>query len=158
VRALFEVLTRTPRVRSGAAVFSGTKVPVKLLIDHLDRGGSVDDFVARFPQVSHDLALAACALGLEALVAKVPLESVAVQASLLPRVDGAGVVINAEELAARQVVGKRVRCPACRSLVFRSWPEGWDSHAAKRCRGVRGKDESSRKAEFKRRFEHLFKT
>jgi hypothetical protein len=80
------------------------------------------------------------------------------QRSLLPRLDAGGVVTNAEELRVDQVVGKRVRCPGCRMLVFRSWPEGWDAHAASRCRGVTGSTPEQRKAEFKRRFGQLFRS
>jgi hypothetical protein len=139
------------------AVFAGTRLPVSKLIDHLDRGGTIADFLARYPQISREVANAACALGLESLLATVPLEQAVEQASLLPRTNGAGVILNPEELGAGQVVGRRVRCPACRSLTFKAWPAGWDSHVAKRCRGLRGRDESARKAEFKRRYEHLFR-
>lgn len=157
MRPLYQVVTRAPGIRRGAAVLAGTRVPVKALIDHLDRGGTIAEFADRYPGVPPDQVLAACALGLEALVATVPLESVAEQGSLLPRINANGAVTNALELSAGQVVGRRVLCPACRTLVFRSWPEGWDSHAAQRCRGLRGKDAPARKAEFKRRFEHLFR-
>lgn len=157
MRPLYEVISRTPGTRGGRAVFAGTKVPVGKLMDHLDRGGTIAEFVERFPQVTADQARAACALGLEALIPTVPLEPIPVQASLLPRINGGGAIINAEELRAGQVVGRKVRCPACRNLVFRSWPEGWDSHAAKKCRGLKGRDEATRKAEFKRRFEPLFR-
>lgn len=159
MRALHQVVTRTPEVRRGIAVFAGTRVPVRKLIDHLDRDGTIADFLQRNPQVSWELAASACALGLETLLATVPLEPAVEQASLLPpppRSNG-GVIVNADELASSQVVGRRVRCPACRTLVFKSWPEGWDSHAAKRCRGLKGHDEGARKAEFKRRYEHLFR-
>jgi uncharacterized protein (DUF433 family) len=157
VKALHQVVTRTPGIRRGIAVFVGTRVPVSKLIDHLDRGGTIAEFLHRHPQLSRDLVNAACALGLEALLGTVPLEPVLEQASLLPRVNGAGVIVNPEELGAGQVIGRRVRCPACRTLVFKSWPEGWDSHVATRCRGVKGRDETARKAEFKRRYEHLFR-
>jgi hypothetical protein len=139
-------------------VFAGTKVPIKQLIDHLDRGNSIDEFLRRFPQLPADLVSQACALGLEALVRAAPEDPVPAQASLLPRFDAKGVVVNGEELGAAQVVGRQVRCPACRDLVFKSWPEGWDGHAARRCRGLRPGDYSARKAEFKRRFEHLFRS
>ena len=157
MRALYQIVTRSPDVRRGAAVFAGTRVPVKSLIDHLDRGGTLEEFAARYPQVSKDTILAAMTLGLEALIPTVPLEPALTQGSLLPRLDPGGVIINPEELVAKQVVGRRVRCPACRALTFKSWPEGWDGHAAKRCRGLKGRDEASRKAEFKRRYEPLFR-
>lgn len=79
------------------------------------------------------------------------------QRSLLPRLDGQGVVTNATELSADLIVGRKVLCPACRALVFQAWPEGWDSHAAHRCPGVHAIDSELRKTEFKRRFEHLFR-
>ncbi len=157
MKALHQVVTRTSGVRRGVPVFAGTRVPVSKLLEHLDRGGTIAEFLQRYPQVTRELANGACALGLEALLGTVPLEPVLDQASLLPRTNGAGVIINAEELGAGQVVGRRVRCPACRSLVFKSWPEGWDSHVAKRCRGLKGRDETARKVEFKRRYEPLFR-
>ena len=157
MRALHQVVTRAPSVRRGTAVFAGSRVPVKALIDHLDRGGSLDEFARRYPQISRDTINAACALGLEALTAAVPLEVVVEQASLLPRTGEHDAIVNGEELSASVVVGRKVRCPACRTLVFKSWPEGWDAHAARRCRGLVGKDERTRKAEFKRRYQHLFR-
>jgi uncharacterized protein (DUF433 family) len=157
VRALYQIVVRTAEVRNGAPVFAGSEVPVRWLLEHLDRGKDVESFLAAHPEVRRDVALEALALGLEALLADVPLEKAPSQASLLPRVDAAGVIVNAEELSVGQVVGKRVRCPACRMLVFRSWPEGWDAHAAMRCRGLAGKDAEARKGDFKRRYGHLFR-
>jgi len=157
VKALHQVVTRSPLVKRGVPVLAGTRVPLRALMDHLDKGGDVDSFIKKWRDVPRDLALAACALGLEALIGQVPVEHQAVQASLLPRTDRSGAIINAEELSANQVIGRRVRCPACRSLVFKSWPEGWDSHAGRRCRGLEAKDAEARKAEFKRRFEPLFR-
>lgn len=157
MRALHQVVSRAPGVRQGTAVFAATKVPVKALVDHLDRGGSLEEFNRRYPQVSRDVLQAACALGLEALIATTPLEPVIEQASLLPRTDQGGTILNGEELSASLVVGRKVRCPACRTLVFKSWPEGWDAHAAQRCRGLAGTDAAARKADFKRRYQHLFR-
>jgi uncharacterized protein (DUF433 family) len=157
VRALHLVVVRTAEIRNGAPVFAGSDVPVRWLLEHLDRGKDVESFLAAHPGVHREVALEALALGLEALLADVPMEKAPSQASLLPRVDAAGVIVNAEELSVGQVVGKRVRCPGCRMLVFRSWPEGWDAHAAMRCRGLPGKDPEGRKTEFKRRYGHLFR-
>jgi hypothetical protein len=138
-------------------MFPGTRVPVTLLLDHLDRGGDLTEFVARYPAVSKEMAAAACALGLEALLANVPLEPRSAQRSLLPRTDRQGVITNAEELAVGSVIGKRVLCPSCRQLVFKSWPEGWDGHAARRCRGLPRGSAEMRKTEFKTRYGHLFR-
>lgn len=157
MRALHQTITRSAGVRRGEAVFAGSRVPVRLLIEHLDRGGDLQAFIDRYPSVSREVVLAACALGLEALIQAAPLEPAVAQRSLLPRIDRAGVILNAEELAADQVIGRKVLCPACRTLAFQSWPGGWDAHAATRCRGLAGRDPVARKAEFKRRYEVLFR-
>ncbi len=160
VRALYQVVGRTAGVRNGAPVFVGTRVPVRKLLEHLDRGLDLEAFLAGHPELSRDVVQQALALGLEALLREVPPDTGPSQRSLLPRVDSSGTIINAEELSVDQVVGKKVRCPACRSLIFRSWPEGWDAHAATRCRGIGGGpgvDPEVRKAEFKRRYGQLFR-
>jgi uncharacterized protein (DUF433 family) len=38
----------------GTAVFSGTRVPVQTLLDYLESGESIDDFLAGFPSVSRE--------------------------------------------------------------------------------------------------------
>jgi hypothetical protein len=40
---------------------------------------------------------------------------------------------------------------------FERWPEGWDAHAAHRCKGVDGDPPQVRKEEFKRVLKHLFR-
>ncbi len=59
----------TPEVMSGTAVFSGTRVPFKTLMDYLGGGDSLGDFVADFPTVRRELAVAALELATEALLA-----------------------------------------------------------------------------------------
>jgi len=157
VRALHQVIVRTAEVRKGSPVFTGTRIPVRLLLEHLERGKDPEAFLAAHPELPADVLRGALALGVEALLADVPLEAGPSQRSLLPRLDAAGSIVNAEELSVGQVVGKRVRCPACRMLVFRSWPEGWDAHAAMRCRGIQASGAEARKAEFKRRYGQLFR-
>jgi uncharacterized protein (DUF433 family) len=157
VRALHQVVLRSREVRQGAPVFVGSDVPVRWLLEHLDRGKELETFLTAHPGLRREVVFQALALGLEALVGDLPLEPGPQQRSLLARTDSAGVIVNAEELSVGQVVGRRVRCPACRSLVFRSWPEGWDAHAAMRCRGITGSGPEARKAEFKRRYGQLFR-
>jgi len=157
MRALHQVVSRTRELRRGEPVFLGTQVPVRALVEHLDRGKHLDAFLAAHPELPRELVEQALVLGLEALLKDMPLEPGPSQRSLLPRHDAAGVILNGEELAVDQVVGKRVRCPACRMLVFRSWPEGWDAHAASRCRGIPGPSPEARKSEFKRRYGQLFR-
>ena len=53
-----EVVSRDPQVVSGALVFSGTRVPVEVLVQHLTAGDSLDDFLVDFPGVSREQAIA----------------------------------------------------------------------------------------------------
>jgi uncharacterized protein (DUF433 family) len=48
------VISRSPEVMGGTAVFSGTRVPVQTLLDYLEAGESIDDFLAGFPSVSRE--------------------------------------------------------------------------------------------------------
>src|SRR5208283_5765496 len=46
------VVTASPDVMSGAPVFPGTRVPVQTLLEYLEAGDSIDDFLVGFPSVS----------------------------------------------------------------------------------------------------------
>ena len=46
------VVSSDPEVMNGALVFAGTRVPVRVLIDHLKAGDSLDTFLDDFPSVS----------------------------------------------------------------------------------------------------------
>ena len=46
------VICRNPRIMGGTPVFCGTRVPVQTLIDYLEEGDSIDEFLAGFPSVS----------------------------------------------------------------------------------------------------------
>jgi uncharacterized protein (DUF433 family) len=52
------VVSRDPNIMGGTVVFSGTRVPVQTLIDHLEAGDSIDDFLEGFPTVSRDQVIA----------------------------------------------------------------------------------------------------
>ena len=45
------VISCDPEVMGGAPVFAGTRVPVQTLLDYLEAGDSIDDFVEGFPSV-----------------------------------------------------------------------------------------------------------
>lgn len=77
--------------------------------------------------------------------------------SVAVRRDVNGVIVNAAELTADDVALQRVLCPACERKVFKSWPLGWDAHAAHPCPGVAMGTDAERKAEYRRRYGHLFR-
>ena len=45
-------------VLGGTAVFSGTRVPVQTLLDYLEAGDSIDEFLEGFPAVSRSQVVA----------------------------------------------------------------------------------------------------
>ena len=52
-----QVIHRSKNILSGTPVFMGTRVPVKTLIDYLESGSRIDDFLDDFPTVSRNQAL-----------------------------------------------------------------------------------------------------
>ncbi len=52
------LITISPDYLSGAPVFTGTRVPVRALFDYLEAGESLAAFLAQFPGVSRDHAVA----------------------------------------------------------------------------------------------------
>ena len=60
-------ITRSPDRVSGAAVFAGTRVPVQTLIDYIEGGDSLDDFLSDFPAVTREHALAVLDIARQAL-------------------------------------------------------------------------------------------
>lgn len=51
-----EIVQIDPEIQGGVPVFAGTRVPVQNLIDYLEAGDSLSDFLADFPSVSHEQA------------------------------------------------------------------------------------------------------
>ncbi len=55
-----------PQILGGTPVFIGTRVPAQALIDYLERGHSLGEFLDDFPTVSHDQAIAVLELARDA--------------------------------------------------------------------------------------------
>lgn len=51
------VITISPDIQSGEPVFTGTRVPVKILFDYLKGGDTIDEFLEGFPSVSRGQVL-----------------------------------------------------------------------------------------------------
>lgn len=49
-----DVVSINSEVMGGTPVFKGTRVPVQTLIDYLEAGESINDFLRGFPTVSRD--------------------------------------------------------------------------------------------------------
>lgn len=59
-----------PDIMGGIAVFRGTRVPFKTLIDYLEAGHSLDVFLEEFPSVSREQSIAALEQAKEAVLAR----------------------------------------------------------------------------------------
>jgi uncharacterized protein (DUF433 family) len=53
------IIIRDPEILGGTPCFRGTRVPVDSLIDYLEAGDSLDEFLDNFPSVSREAAVAA---------------------------------------------------------------------------------------------------
>src|SRR4029450_3679749 len=64
------VVHSDPEIMSGTPVFVGTRVPFQTLLDYLEAGQPLSEFLEDFPTVSRDLAVAALEQAKEALLAR----------------------------------------------------------------------------------------
>ncbi len=53
------VIVQDPEILSGEPVFRGTRVPFQALVDYLEGGETIDEFLKQFPGVSREGAVAA---------------------------------------------------------------------------------------------------
>jgi uncharacterized protein (DUF433 family) len=64
------VIVRDPDILGGTAVFRGTRVPFKNLLDYLERGHTLDEFLEEFPSVTREAAIAALEHAKELVIAQ----------------------------------------------------------------------------------------
>jgi len=50
------IVNKDPEILGGTPVFAGTRVPVRILFEHLEAGERLDDFLNSFPTVTRDQA------------------------------------------------------------------------------------------------------
>jgi uncharacterized protein (DUF433 family) len=53
------IIIKDPEILGGEPVFRGTRVPFKILIEYLEGGDTLDQFLEQYPSVSRELAIAA---------------------------------------------------------------------------------------------------
>ena len=63
------LITSSPERLGGTPVFAGTRVPVQTLLDYLEAGDPLDAFLAEFPSVTREHAVAVLELAKRALAA-----------------------------------------------------------------------------------------
>jgi len=64
-----QVVHSDPEILGGTPVFVGTRVPFQTLIDYLEEGSSLAEFLDDFPSVTQEQAIAALEQAKEALLA-----------------------------------------------------------------------------------------
>jgi uncharacterized protein (DUF433 family) len=62
------LVSSSTKVMSGAVVFTGTRVPVQTLMDYIEEGASLDEFLEDFPTVSREHAIAVLELAKDSLI------------------------------------------------------------------------------------------
>ena len=55
--ALESIVHSDPEIHSGDPVFVGTRVPVRTLLDWIEGGDSLDEFLENFPTVTRNQAV-----------------------------------------------------------------------------------------------------
>jgi uncharacterized protein (DUF433 family) len=63
-----QVIVKDRDVLGGVAVFRGTRVPLQTLLDYLEGGQSLNEFLDDFPTVSREVAITALELAKSLLV------------------------------------------------------------------------------------------
>ena len=53
-----KLIDRNPDILGGTSVFSGTRVAVRILMEHLEAGDRLDEFLEDYPAVTRDQATA----------------------------------------------------------------------------------------------------
>ena len=54
-----DIIIKEPEILGGTPVFRGTRVPFKNLVDYLEGGHTLDEFLRQFPTVTREMAVQA---------------------------------------------------------------------------------------------------
>ncbi len=65
------VIVRNPEILGGTPCFRGTRVPFQNLLDYLEAGDTLDDFLEQFPTVTREMAIEALETAKESLLARI---------------------------------------------------------------------------------------
>lgn len=66
-----QIVSHDPEIMGGAPVFTGTRVPVQTLLDYIEAGDTIDDFLEGFPTVTRKQVIAFLEEAKDRLVASV---------------------------------------------------------------------------------------
>ena len=66
-----DIIIRDPDILGGTPVFRGTRVPFKNLVDYLEGGHTLDEFLRQFPTVTREMAIQALEEAKDSLFARI---------------------------------------------------------------------------------------
>jgi uncharacterized protein (DUF433 family) len=66
------VIVRSPDILGGTPVFRGTRVPFQTLMDYLEAGHALTEFLDDYPTVTREAAIAALEQAKALLLARIP--------------------------------------------------------------------------------------
>ena len=64
------IICRDREILGGVPVFAGTRVPIRILIEHLEAGDRLDDFLDDYPTVTREQAIGVLEIAMEQLTKK----------------------------------------------------------------------------------------
>jgi uncharacterized protein (DUF433 family) len=64
------VIVRDPEILAGIPCFRGTRVPFQNLLDYLEAGDTLDEFLEQFPTVTRQMAIEALESAKDSLLAR----------------------------------------------------------------------------------------
>lgn len=65
-----DIIIKDPDILGGMPVFRGTRVPFKNLLDYLEGGHTLDEFLEEFPSVTREAAIAVLEHAKELVIAQ----------------------------------------------------------------------------------------
>lgn len=66
-----QLIVVDPEIMNGTPCFRGTRVPFKNLIDYLEGGHPLDEFLRQFPTVTREMAVRALEEATDSLLARI---------------------------------------------------------------------------------------
>lgn len=65
------IILRDPEILGGTPCFRGTRVPFKNLLDYIETGETLDEFLEDFPSVTREMAIEALETAKDSLLASI---------------------------------------------------------------------------------------
>jgi uncharacterized protein (DUF433 family) len=71
MKSRVDVIVKDAEILGGTPVFRGTRVPFKNLVDYLEGGHTLTEFLRQFPTVTREMAVQALEEAKDSLVARI---------------------------------------------------------------------------------------